>query len=193
MTGLMIIYLLMTLLLILTHLLVLPQLLSMMLILLRSMKKIDNSTSIFTYSISSVDSPQCHTTSSTIDPESVEDDIRMLMNHSLLESSQRTNVITADYTTRGRLFGAYTQRGLGITHASLKHPDVLTAIHKDKNNLSMTWLIAFGDFAGGKFWLESPIGTEPPPATRTAWEKNPRGEYRSVLLQTAWKTNTILS
>ena len=173
-------------------------------------KEIDNSTSIFTNSISSIDSPQCHTTSSMIDPESIEDDIRVLMNHSLPKSPQRTNVITADYTPRGRLFGAYTRRGSGITHASLKYPDVLNAIHnialtrprdfttdpymsaqlndaislpvhKDKNNLSMTWLIAFGDFTGGRLWLESPIGTEPPPAPQTAWEKNLRGEYHSVL------------
>ena len=54
-------------------------------------------------------------------------------------------------------------------------------VHKDKNNLSMTWLIAFGDFTSGRFWLESPIGTEPPPAPQTAWEKNLQGEYHSVL------------
>ena len=85
-------------------------------------KEINSSTSIFTNLISSIDSPQCHTTSSMIDPESIEDDIRVLMNHSLPKSPQRTNVITADYTPRGRLFGAYTRRGLGITHASLKYP-----------------------------------------------------------------------
>ena len=98
---------------------------------------------------------------------------------------------------------------LGITHASLQYPDVLNAIHnialtrprdfttdpymsaqlndatslpihKDKNNLSMTWLVAFGDFTGGRLWLESPIGTEPPPAPQTAWEK-------------IFEANTILS
>ena len=120
-------------------------------------------------------------------------------------------LITTDYTPRGRLFGAYTRRGLGITHASLKYPDVLNAVHnialtrprdsttdlymsaqlndaisylpirKDKRNLSMTWLIAFGDFTGGRLWLESPIGTEPPPAPQTAWEKNLRGKCHSVL------------
>ena len=88
-------------------------------------KEVDNSTSIFTNSIFSTDSPQCHTTSSMIDPESIEDDIRVLMNHSSPKSPQHTNVITADYTPRGRLFGAYTQRGLGITYASLKYPNVL--------------------------------------------------------------------
>ena len=34
-------------------------------------KEIDSSTSIFTNSISSIDSPQCHTTSSMVDPESI--------------------------------------------------------------------------------------------------------------------------
>ena len=51
------------------------------------------------------------------------------MNHSLPKSPQRTNVITADYTPHGRLFEAYARRVLGITHASLKYPDVLNAIH----------------------------------------------------------------
>ena len=96
-------------------------------------QEIDNTTSISTNSISSVDTHQCHTTSSMTDPEGIEDDIRVLMNHSLPKSPQRTNVITADYTPRrrprGRLFGAFTQRGLGITHASCRYPDVFNAIH----------------------------------------------------------------
>ena len=54
-------------------------------------------------------------------------------------------------------------------------------VHKDKNNLPMTWLIAFGDFTGGRLLLESPVGTEPPRAPQTAGEKNLRGEYHSVL------------
>ena len=82
-------------------------------------KEIDSSTSIFTNSISSIDSPQCHTTSSMVDPESIEDDIRVLMNHSLPKLPQRTNVITADYTPRGRLFGAYTTRVLGIIYTRI--------------------------------------------------------------------------
>ena len=64
-----------------------------------------------------------------IDLEGIEDDIRGLMNHSLPKSPQRTNVITADFTPRGRLFGAFARRGLGITHASIRYPDVLNAIH----------------------------------------------------------------
>ena len=105
-----------------------------------------------------------------IEPESIEDDIRVLMNHSLPKSPPKsTNDVTADYTPRGRLFGAFSWRGLGITHASLKYPDALNAIHnmartrpgdfttdpyvsarshvftfpKDKNNSSMPWLIAW--------------------------------------------------
>ena len=150
-------------------------------------QEIDNTASISTNSISSIDTHQCHTTSSMIDPEGIEDDIRVLMSH----------------------IGAFTRRGLGITHASLKYPDVLDAIHniartrpgdfttnpymsaqlseanslpahKDKNNLSMTWLIAFGDFTGGRLWLESPLGSHPPLAPQTAWEKNLRGEFHDV-------------
>ena len=78
---------------------------------------------------SSIDTHQCHTTSSMIDPEGIEDDIRALMNHSLPKSPQCTIVITAYYTPHGGLFGAFTQRGLGIAHASLTCPAVLNAIH----------------------------------------------------------------
>ena len=75
-----------------------------------------------------------------------------------------------------------------MTHASPRYPDVLNAthnvartrprdfitdpymsaqlseamslpVHKDKNDSSMTWLIAFGDFTSGRLGLESPIGT----------------------------------
>ena len=88
-------------------------------------------------------------------------------------------MVTAEYTPRGRLFGGYTTRGTGITHATFRFPEVLKAIvslsftrpkdftnapylsaqlnaatslpvHKDKNNLSRSWLIAFGDFTGGR-------------------------------------------
>ena len=38
-------------------------------------QEIDNTASIFTDLISSVDTRQCHTTSSMIDPEGIEDDI----------------------------------------------------------------------------------------------------------------------
>ena len=47
-------------------------------VLIDARKKIDNSTSIFTNWISSVDSPQCNITSSNNDPESIEDDIRLV-------------------------------------------------------------------------------------------------------------------
>ena len=49
-----------------------------------------------------------------------------------------------------------------------------------QNNLSTTWLIAFGGFTGGGLWLESPIGTHPPPSPQTAWEKNLWGAFHGV-------------
>ena len=54
------------------------------------------------------------------------DDI--LINHSLPKSRTRTNVVTAEYTPRGRLFGGYTTRGTGVTHATFRFPEVLKAI-----------------------------------------------------------------
>ena len=164
-------------------------------------QEIDNTASILTIATSSVDAHQCHTTSPMVDPEGVEDDIRVLMNHSLPKLSQRAKVITANYTPRGRPCGAFTWRDLGITHAS--RPDVFNAIHniartrprdftidpymsaqlneamslpvhKEINQFVHDWLIAFCDFTAGRLWLESPIGTHPPPAPQIAWKKPSR-------------------
>ena len=61
----------------------------------------------------------CHTSSFTIDHESVQSSIRLLLDHRLPKARQRTNVVTPDYVPRGRLFGGYTTRGEGVTIASL--------------------------------------------------------------------------
>ena len=148
----------------------------------------------------------CHTTSFTCDLESVQTSVDALLNHRLPKARQRTNVVTNDYTPRGRLFGGYTTRGEGVTIASYRFPQVVSAIHaiastrhtgfteepylaaqlnaatslpvhKDKNNEGFTWLIAFGDFSGGRLWIESPVGTHPPPNPRNAVEQKLSGEY----------------
>ena len=36
-------------------------------------------------------------------------------------------------------------------------------VHKDSNNHSHSWLTALGNFEGGRFWLEGPLGVYPPP------------------------------
>ena len=41
----------------------------------------------------------------------------------------------------------------------------------------MTWPIALGNFAGGRLWIESPVGTHPPPLPRNSAVKKLRGEY----------------
>ena len=48
-----------------------------------------------------------HTSSFTIDHESVQSAIRLLLDHRLPKARQRTNVVTPDYVPRGRLFGGY--------------------------------------------------------------------------------------
>ena len=152
----------------------------------------------------------CHTSSFTIDLDSVKSSIDTLLLHRLPKARQRTNVVTPDYVPRGRLFGGYTTRGEGVTIASYRFPRVVSAIHdiastrppgfteepylsaqvnastslpvhKDKNNHSFTWLIAFGDFTGGRLWIESPVGTHPPPSPRNAVERKLRGEYHNTL------------
>ena len=145
--------------------------------------------------------------------QAVDDEIQVLLKHSLPKSRTRTNVVTNQYTPRGRLFGAYTTRGLASTHATWRFPEVVEAImklantrpdgsnsepflsaqlnaatslpiHKDKNNVGRSWLIALGNFEGGRLWVESPVGLEPPPSPAADWQKHLRGEYHNV--QNTW-------
>ena len=51
------------------------------------------------------------------------------------------------------------------------------SVHKEKNNHSIAWLIALGNFTGGRLWIESPLGTHPPPLPRNSVEKKLRGKY----------------
>ena len=147
-----------------------------------------------------------HTTSYTTQLESVQSSVEILLQHKLPKARRRTNVVAQDYTPRGRLFGGYTTRGEGVTMASYRFPEVISAIHtiaatrpsgfadepylsaqlnsamslpvhKDKNTHSMTWLIALGNFTGGRLWIESPVGTHLPPLPRNSVEKKLRGEY----------------
>ena len=116
----------------------------------------------------------------------------ILLNHPLPKARQRTNIVSDDYIPEGRLFGAFTTRGEGITQATFRFPLAVTAlmklastregpcadegflsaqvncgislpVHKDKNNHGETWLIGLGDYKGGRLWIESSCGQHPPP------------------------------
>ena len=131
------------------------------------------------------------------------------MRHSLPKAISRKNVQLPGYVPEGRLFGAFTTRGEGITQATYRYPKVVQAIHhlaslrggeascegylsaqinrakrlqvhKDKNNHSTSWLIALGDFTGGRLWLEDPLGQHPPPNVTSEWQKSLRGSYYNV-------------
>ena len=111
----------------------------------------------------------------------------IIMRHTLPKAVSRKNNQLPEYVPEGRLFGAFTTRGEGITQATYRYPKVVQAIHhlaslrggeascegylsaqvnrakrmqvhKDKNNHSTSWLIALGDFTGGRLWLEDPLG-----------------------------------
>ena len=139
--------------------------------------------------------------------------IDILLNHALPKSRSRTNVSTKAYIPQGRLFGAFTTRGEGITQATYRYPEVVEAIHalastrcpasedegylaaqmnrakslpihQDKNNHSHTWLIAFGDFDGGRLWIEDPLGDSPPPHADKPWQSKLRGSFHNV--KNAW-------
>ena len=62
--------------------------------------------------------------------DDVHDEMLALMQHSLPKSRTRTNVVTTQYTPRGRLFGAFTTRGMGSTHATWRFAKVVQAIVK---------------------------------------------------------------
>ena len=140
---------------------------------------------------------------------SLKEAVEVLQRHSLLKARSRTNVSTEKYTPQGRLFGAFTTRGEGITQATYRYPKVVNAIHrvalergkeaetegylsaqlnrasalpvhKDKTNHGMSWLIALGDFDGGRLWLDDRLGSQPPPKCTHAWEKKLRGSYYDV-------------
>ena len=110
-------------------------------------------------------------------------DIRVITDRSLPKSRTRTNVVTEEYVPRGRLFGGYATRGLGITHATLRFLEVVKSIlaiassrpndfaqepclsahldaaislpiRKDRNNHARSWIIVFGDYIGGRLWVE---------------------------------------
>ena len=100
-------------------------------------------------------------------------------------------------------------RGEGMTHASLRFPEVVAVIHKiastrpngfseepylsaqlnaarhlpvhkDKNNHGRSWLIAFGRYEGGHLWIESPVGSHAPPTAKCDWQRALRGDFYSV-------------
>ena len=47
--------------------------------------------------------------------------------------------------------------------------------HKDKNNHGRTWLIAFGNYEGGRLWVESQVGSHAPLTAKCDWQKALRG------------------
>ena len=142
--------------------------------------------------------------------EDVKDAIETLGEHSLPLAKRRTNVTSEDYTPRGRkVFWGYTIWGEGMTHASLRFPELVAAIHKiastrpngfseepclsaqlnaarqlpvckDKNNHRRIWLISSGSCEGGRLWVESPVGSHAPPTAKCDWRKALRGDFYSV-------------
>ena len=113
------------------------------------------------------------------------------------------------HVPEGRLIGAFTTRGEGITQVPYRYPKVVKAIHhlaslrggeaksegylpaqanrakklevrKGKNNHSTSWLIALGDFTGGRLWLEDPLGQHPPPCVTSEWQKGLRGSFHNA-------------
>ena len=57
---------------------------------------------------------------------------------------------------------------------------VFLPIHQDKPNYGTTWLIALGTFTGGRLWLESSVGSFPPPCAKEQWQANLRGDHHDV-------------
>eukprot|EP00971_Amphidinium_carterae_P340401 6478734-Amphidinium_carterae.1 len=103
----------------------------------------------------------------------------------------RTNLQdgSSDGEIRSMLLGAYTRRGTGIARRTLTHRHLVDQIHAlarhrssctpylamqinnyksvpahtDRFNHSLSWVIALGDFRGGRLWIADPEGTSPCP------------------------------
>ena len=143
------------------------------------------------------------------DDMSEDDAKRIILEHPLPKARQRTNIVSEDYVPEGRLFGAFTARGEGITQATFRFPLAVKAlmvlastregpcadegflsaqvncgislpVHKDKNNHGETWLIGLGDYTGGRLWIESPCGQHPPPVIARKWQESLRGDLVDV-------------
>ena len=67
-----------------------------------------------------VDAMESETTATMADAAKVAEVKKLLLSHSLPKARQRTNVFKDSYQPRGRLFGAFTTRGEGITQASFR-------------------------------------------------------------------------
>jgi hypothetical protein len=110
---------------------------------------------------------------------------------------------------RSELFGAYTRRGSGITNRTRKCPELVAAmhrvashlrspehsgaytsiqlnrhtgmkLHRDEQNEGLSFIIACGEYTGGRLWVEDTAGDEPPPHARTEEELGLRGIYHDV-------------
>ena len=132
-----------------------------------------------------------------------------LLSHHLPKATTRTNVKSKDYVPQGRLFGAFTTRGEGITQASYRYPLVVQAIHtlaatrpsgsgdegylsaqlnrveklpihRDRNNHGHSWIIGLGNYLGGRIWVQDPLGKDPPPHQTEPWHKHLRGTYHDI-------------
>ena len=161
-------------------------------------------------SIDAADNTTAREASEVSNDEMSEDDAKkIILDHPLPKARQRTNIVSDDYVPEGRLFGAFTTRGEGITQATFRFPLAVKAlmmlastregpcadegflsaqvnsgvslpVHKDKNNHGETWLIGLGDYTGGRLWIESPCGQHPPPVIARKWQESLRGDLVDV-------------
>ena len=161
-------------------------------------------------SIDDADNTTAQEASEVSNDEMSEDDAKkIILDHPLPKARQRTNIVSDDYVPEGRLFGAFTTRGEGITQATFRFPLAVKAlmmlastregpcadegflsaqvnsgislpVHKDKNNHGETWLIGLGDYTGGRLWIESPCGKHPPPVIARKWQESLRGDLVDV-------------
>eukprot|EP00971_Amphidinium_carterae_P273455 5427103-Amphidinium_carterae.1 len=105
-----------------------------------------------------------------------------VLRHTPRVAYSRTNVSLPGEPVRSTALGGYTQRGIGVTNATYKHPQLLAALHTiarsregdmclpyaaiavtagrtpwhTDQNYSWTTLTAIGDFSGGQLILQMP-------------------------------------
>ena len=98
-----------------------------------STDSIDGSAAMRTDATNTLSGPESSTEATTRNGSDDMSEIEakdILLNHPLPKARQRTNIVSDDYVPEGRLFGAFTTRGEGITQATFRFPLAVMALMK---------------------------------------------------------------
>eukprot|EP00971_Amphidinium_carterae_P343965 6484049-Amphidinium_carterae.1 len=124
---------------------------------------------------------------------SLEQATQTILEHTIPQAPQRTNIVESNYVPKSQLFGLYTTRGMGITKCTQRLRLLLSALlviastrpwiggvqppftsiqvtrcsrlklHNDRSNHGQSMITTLGEYKGGLLWVEDPSGESNPP------------------------------